>query len=202
MEHVEGTRLDRWMGGRALATDLAVRVAIQIARAVSHAHARGVLHLDLKPSNVLLSASARSKVIDFGVAGHLAAMREDATRATDPVLGTPAYMAPEQWSSDSPDGRADVWALGVMLFEMVTGKLPCWAGTIRMRRDDHQVWLGQLEQHVGAPLCGTIASALAWERDARFSIEEMLVALLAVRRCARSHGLRRQDLRRPAFVER
>jgi tetratricopeptide (TPR) repeat protein len=95
----------------------AVRIAEEAAKALSHAHAAGVLHRDLKPSNVFLTEDGQVKVLDFGLARFLGA--GDAHRG-----GTPAYMAPEQWRGEPEDARTDLFALGVVLYEMLTGSLP------------------------------------------------------------------------------
>ncbi len=110
------TLLERLTRG-ALPQAEAVAVAIEVARALAHAHAQGVLHRDLKPSNVFLTEDGGVKVLDFGLAHFFgtSGMRGG---------GTPGYMAPEQWRGDPEDPRTDVFGLGVLLFEMLTGRLP------------------------------------------------------------------------------
>jgi serine/threonine-protein kinase len=142
MDFVDGLPLDRWLArGRsgvgvspALAPasetpvpparlDDAIKALLQVARGMEHAHGRGLVHRDLKPSNVLVTAEGVARVSDFGVAKHL----DRATRLTEQgaMLGTLQYMAPEQCADSARiDGRADVWAIGVMLFEAATGSLP------------------------------------------------------------------------------
>ncbi len=116
-ELLDGETLSERLERGPLEPREAVRVAIAVARALTYAHAAGVLHRDLKPSNVFLTARGQVKVLDFGLA-HVFGW-------TGPVSGgTPAYMAPEQWRGATEDGRTDVFALGVMLYEMVTGRLP------------------------------------------------------------------------------
>jgi serine/threonine protein kinase len=95
----------------------AIDVAIDVAWALEHAHAAGIVHRDLKPSNVFLCEGGRVKVLDFGIA-HV--FGDGETRA----LGTPAYMAPEQWREGSQDSRTDVFGAAAMLFESLTGRLP------------------------------------------------------------------------------
>jgi tetratricopeptide (TPR) repeat protein len=95
----------------------AVRIGIEVAKALAHAHAAGVLHRDLKPSNVFLTEDGQVKVLDFGLARFLGA-------GTMLRGGTPAYMAPEQWRGEPEDERTDLFALGVVLYEMLTGSLP------------------------------------------------------------------------------
>jgi len=97
--------------------DEALHVAIEVARALDHAHAVGVIHRDLKPSNVFLASDGRVKVLDFGLAQVLGSPGA-------PLGGTPAYMAPEQWRGEAQDARVDVFAAAVMLHESLCGRLP------------------------------------------------------------------------------
>ncbi|MFI9786298.1 PQQ-binding-like beta-propeller repeat protein [Kitasatospora sp. NPDC051984] len=105
-----------------LAVDVAVGLALQASEALGVAHTHGVVHRDLKPGNLFVQPDGRLKVCDFGIA-HLL----DATRAltgTGLALGTPSYMAPEQWLGEAIDGRCDLYALGCVLYEMLTGRPP------------------------------------------------------------------------------
>jgi eukaryotic-like serine/threonine-protein kinase len=134
LELVEGPTLDQRIAQGRLPADEAVAIARQIAEALEYAHERGVVHRDLKPANVKLSPDGRVKVLDFGLAKAMAA--EGATRsdsAISPtvtslgtiagvVLGTAAYMAPEQARGAHVDRRADIWSFGAVLWEMLTGK--------------------------------------------------------------------------------
>jgi serine/threonine protein kinase len=124
LEYQEGIALDQFLERGPLSVGGAIEVAIQIARGIEHAHAAGVLHLDLKPSNVWLSRNGCVKLLDFGIDGELdhELLNEEST--TSFICGTPAYMAPEQWRLLRPDARADVWALGVILYELLTGNMP------------------------------------------------------------------------------
>ncbi|MBK8977762.1 MAG: serine/threonine protein kinase [Planctomycetes bacterium] len=103
-------------------TDACVRVASQVADALDAAHAAGVLHRDVKPSNVLLAAGGAAKLFDFGLARPLGEERR-LTRTGD-VVGSPAYMAPEQVRGDAVDARTDVYGLGVLLYELLALELP------------------------------------------------------------------------------
>ncbi len=132
MELVEGpTLVERIAQGR-LAVDEALGIAMQIAGALEAAHERGIVHRDLKPANVKLTADGVAKVLDFGIAKALdprqgngpgpAALTTPAKTEAGFVLGTAAYMSPEQARGKSVDQRTDVWAFGCVLYEMLTGK--------------------------------------------------------------------------------
>ncbi|HEY4222617.1 MAG TPA: protein kinase, partial [Myxococcota bacterium] len=122
MELLEGHTLTDAMSQR-LSPAQAVAIAAQIADALAAAHAAGVVHRDLKPDNVFLVDGA-VKVLDFGVAKLSYANMPSGKTAEGTILGTPAYMAPEQLSCKPVDERVDVYALGVVLYQMVTGSLP------------------------------------------------------------------------------
>jgi serine/threonine-protein kinase len=128
MELVRGRTLRHLMTERgALDPLLSVRIAGQITDALAHAHKAGLVHRDVKPGNVLLcdddSPVPRAKVTDFGIAKATESLGLDLTR-TGIVLGTPKYLSPEQVEGMEPDSRADLYSLGVVLFEMLTGKPP------------------------------------------------------------------------------
>lgn len=119
-----------YVDGRRLADDLplplprALKVADQMCDALSHGHRRGVVHGDIKPENILLDATGRVKISDFGVARLVGAETLAAAVAGSPVGGTRAYMAPEVVAGSAPDARTDVYAVGVVLHEMLTGHRP------------------------------------------------------------------------------
>jgi hypothetical protein len=122
MELVDGGSLARRL---PLPLDRAVDVAIQVCDALAYAHDRGVVHRDIKPENILLDAAGRPKVSDFGIAR---IVRPDArglaVTGTDMAAGTPHYIAPEALAGAPPDPRMDVYSLGVMIYEMATGRVP------------------------------------------------------------------------------
>ena len=132
MELVEGRPLSEHVQGRALPLDEALRCGCQIADALAHAHERQILHRDLKSANVVLSADGRVKVLDFGLAKKMSKLGDATTHSlgrgslTEPgmLVGTIAYMAPEQLRGKPADARSDVWALGVVLYEVAAGKRP------------------------------------------------------------------------------
>ena len=157
LEYIEGQSLDAWMkerrgagqgsqgshgeggeGRRArVPASLAVELMVPVVRALICAHKLGIVHRDLKPGNIMLDASGRIKVLDFGIAkvrdeASIAAPLENVGPVSRDlgltgqggIVGTMPYMSPEQWGSDEVDPRTDLWAVGIMLFELVTGAHP------------------------------------------------------------------------------
>src|SRR5262245_11468713 len=121
MEFVEGQTLQSVLeGGARVDIDRACDIGIQIAEGLHYAHQNGVIHRDIKPANVLLTSEGRAKIADFGVAR----LSDTQVTATGRLLGTPAFMAPEQFVGGQVDGRADLFAAGVVIYWMVTGDKP------------------------------------------------------------------------------
>jgi serine/threonine-protein kinase len=121
MEYVEGDTLKNLMQSTQLSVAQIKHVIINVAKGLQHAHDNGVFHRDVKPDNIMISPKTGVvKVMDFGIARVV----ESNMTATGSVLGTPAYMSPEQVTGQKVDGRSDVFSLGVVLFELLTGSRP------------------------------------------------------------------------------
>jgi serine/threonine-protein kinase len=121
LEYVQGESLNRILSReKKLPLERSLKLAEEIADALDYAHAQGVIHRDIKPANILITQDGRAKIADFGIA------KLNLAHFTIPgrVLGTPAYMAPEQLSGEGVDGRSDLFSLGVILYAMVTGHSP------------------------------------------------------------------------------
>lgn len=136
MELLPGTTLAADIPAAGYSLDRLLEIGIPLADAVAHAHDQGVIHRDLKPANVMFDASGRIRVLDFGLAGLLreklesdAAETVEALTGEGTILGTSFYMAPEQVEGRVVDARADVFAMGVILYELATGCRPFQAGS-------------------------------------------------------------------------
>jgi len=124
MEWVDGRLLRQLMDGlKKLPPERATRIVLGISEALEYIHKNGVVHRDLKPENIMIDDQDRVKLIDFGIAGQAGARRLTFTKLTD-TMGTPEYISPEQVKGKRGDGRSDIYALGVMLYEMLTGRPP------------------------------------------------------------------------------
>lgn len=128
MEYVEGQTLKEYIQERGkLSVDEAVKFAVAIAEGLEHAHAMGIVHCDIKPHNMLITKSGRLKVTDFGIAR--AMNSQNTMMYTNSVMGSAHYLSPEQASGKAIDGSTDIYSLGVVLYEMLTGRVPYEADT-------------------------------------------------------------------------
>jgi serine/threonine-protein kinase len=123
MEWVDGRPLRKILSEARLSHEHAIRIAIGVLEALEYIHANGIVHRDLKPENIMVDENDNIKLIDFGIAGDSAAKRLTYANFTA-ALGTPDYISPEQVKGKRGDRRSDIYAMGVILYEMLTGKTP------------------------------------------------------------------------------
>ena len=130
MQYVEGKTLKKYIGGRPVQLDQALEFSLQLADALAEAHRRNVIHRDIKSSNIMLNERNQSKILDFGLAKLNLALEHggpatdsDITQVGSP-FGTASYMSPEQARGEKSDARSDIFSLGVVMYEMLTGRLP------------------------------------------------------------------------------
>ncbi|GAB6907598.1 hypothetical protein JCM12296A_34350 [Desulfosarcina cetonica] len=184
MEYLEGRPLNDVIKGRRFPVEEAVNICSQVAEALGYAHGRGITHRDIKPSNIILTPDNRIKLTDFGIARIEDPDAAQQTQAGD-ILGTPVYMSPEQVLGKTADGRSDLYALGVIAFEMVTGQRPFDGGNIAaiFQSITHQappdpMALGGCGSRTLADL---ILRSLAKKPEDRFQTGEAMAA--ALKRC-------------------
>ena len=127
MEYVEGINLKQYLKRKGhLDWKQTLHFSIQIARALSHAHEKGIIHMDIKPQNIMLPRDGTAKVADFGIAQLEGADTSD----TDEAVGSIHYISPEQARGEAVDARTDIYSLGVVMYEMLTGRLPFDGSTV------------------------------------------------------------------------
>ena len=180
MEHVEGHTLAEELSRGPITSDHAASIAASIAAALSVAHAAGVVHRDVKPSNVLLTPSGEVKVTDFGIAR---AVDDDTLTRPSGIVGSAPYLSPEQLRGEVGDARSDIYALGVVLFQMLTGRLPFEADTAMAMAFKHLEEQprppAELEPGIPEALDAVVLRALAKDPADRFdSADELVAALL------------------------
>ena len=199
MEHVDGDTLRQRLATSQMAIRSALDIAIQIASALATAHAAGVVHRDLKPENVMMRRDGLVKVVDFGLAKLVAdpPQRGDATLTgfntqAGVILGTVAYMSPEQARGQEVDARTDIWTLGVILFEMITGRHPFAAASssevVAAILDREPPPLARFEPDAGMELQRIVGRALRKDREQRYQTMKDLLLDLQALRDARTHG--------------
>jgi serine/threonine-protein kinase len=160
MEYVPDA-LDRQLqGNKRLPWRRAIEIGLQTARALQHAHDQGVVHRDIKPQNILLRETGAAAVSDFGIARALASSTRSQTGG---VMGTPAYMSPEQWDGSAVDSRLDQYGLGIVLYEVITGSPPFQGDS----------WGAMYVQHREAPV-PPISSSLQVPGEVESVIRKML----------------------------
>ncbi len=170
MELVEGTSLRRLIGDASVPIAHRVRWLVDVARALSAAHARGLVHRDVKPENVLVSKDGFAKLADFGIAKHRRDSAPSSFRTqTGQLVGTPDYMAPEQWATADVDGRADQYAWALSAWELLSAK------PLPMGRPPD---LGTVAPDLAPALVSVVTRAMAHRREERFaSMDEIISAL-------------------------
>ncbi len=186
MELLSGETLSSRIAVGALAAEIVVEITIAVAEALGAAHDAGIVHRDLKPDNIMLVSSSplRLKVLDFGVAKLGTMVRERGLTAAGAIVGTPEFMAPEQLAGTAVDHRADVYALGIVMFQMLTGTLPFRGGSFGDCVVQHMTVpapdVRELAPDTPTHLATVIEQMLSKDREARpASMADVVAALRA-----------------------
>ncbi|MBM3815199.1 MAG: hypothetical protein FJW20_26595 [Acidimicrobiia bacterium] len=183
MGYVDGPEVRAKIRDRPLKLDEALDIAIQTSEGLRAAHQKGIVHRDIKSSNLMLTSSGQVKIMDFGLAQLASGTR---LTKTETVLGTPAYMSPEQAQRLETDRRTDIWSLGVVLYEMVTGRLPFEgereAAVVHSIIHQPHEPITAIRAGVPLELDRIVSKALAKKPDQRYQhLDDMLVDLRALR---------------------
>lgn len=171
MRYVEGGTLTNLMG-QPLPNERIVDIVSSMARALDYAHSQGVVHRDIKPSNILIDKHGEALLTDFGIAKIMAGSGGTRLTSTGSILGTPEYMAPEQAEGISVDGRTDIYSLGVVLYELLTGQPPYRAETplavVLKHVNDPLPLPRTIKPDVAVPLERVVLKAMAKDRNQRY----------------------------------
>jgi serine/threonine-protein kinase len=180
MEIVKGETLQaRVRRSGALPAKAAAHVVVQVAEALDYAHLKGVIHRDLKPSNIMVLEDGTAKVMDYGIAR---ARRFEGLTVTGSFLGTPEYIAPETAEGKGTDARSDLYSLGIVFYEILTGRRP-FAGdtpfaTLRKHVSEPPTPPSLITPNVPGAVEAIVLRLMAKDPDDRFpGAEELLIAL-------------------------
>lgn len=208
MQHVEGQTLKEALAGKALPLDWILEISIQVCDGLQAAHEQGVTHRDIKPSNVLIDSHGRARIVDFGLAS---IMGTDHLTKTGSTLGTIGYMSPEQVRGETVDNRTDLFSLGVVLYELITGHSPFKsdpeAATLHAITDTNPEPLARFRREVPPELQTIIDKALDKKVTTRYQhADELQADLLRLyqqisgQRSAVSFGLVSKRSRVPVYI--
>ncbi|HSJ59359.1 MAG TPA: FHA domain-containing serine/threonine-protein kinase [Anaerolineae bacterium] len=179
-EYIEGRSLaDILADGRPLGEEYAVQIVRQVAEALAYAHKRGIAHRDVKPGNIFISVEGRVVLLDLGLASAITSSRSSLT-STGTIVGTPTHMAPEQARGERVDERSDIYSLGVVLYQLLTGRLPFGgeqiAEVLRKMIYESPPLPRSLNPYVSSAMEQVVLKALAKDPGQRYQTADELIA--------------------------
>jgi serine/threonine protein kinase len=211
MDYLDGESLSTFLKQGPLPAIRVLELTKQICAGLSHAHANGLVHRDLKPSNIIIekdeSGAARAKILDFGIAKKVRGGQESGLTQTGEIFGTPLYMSPEQSLGRNVDARTDIYALGCMMYEMLTGKPPFQGdtaiSTVMMHMNDEPatIDIGQIASPLAKELVSIVYKAMNKDVDSRYQTITALYDDLVAVEAGESVGSVRKTKRPPRFTK-